>query len=251
MPITDRSPYEDGHFKIVYDHLIKPACLLAGFTPIRSDEIKNTNFIVKDILKRLLNSPMAICDLSGQNPNVLFELGIRQSFNKPVTIIKDLITPRIFDIDGLRCLDYNENLRVDQINSSVNLIADTLKNTYESRKNQENSLIHSLSIKPAKLLNDQILSNDTTVLLQSINSLKDQFDSFKYELIKQHSLTGITIIESTSDELNSQSIPVQRTLDGGHIKWFKTLDGSLYRTVVYPDSKNSAIATKRDCNDQE
>ncbi|WP_269849509.1 ParB N-terminal domain-containing protein [Methanosarcina horonobensis] len=127
MPITDRSPYEEGHFKIVYDHLIKPACALAGFAPIRSDEIKNTNFIVKDILTRLLNSPMAICDLSGQNPNVLFELGIRQSFNKPVTIIKDLITPRIFDIDGLRCLDYNESLRVDQINSSIKLIADTLK----------------------------------------------------------------------------------------------------------------------------
>ena len=51
MPITDKSPYEDGHFKVVYDHLIKPACSLAGFVPIRSDDIKNTNFIVKDILR--------------------------------------------------------------------------------------------------------------------------------------------------------------------------------------------------------
>lgn len=255
MPITDKPPYEEGHFKIVYEHLIKPACSLAGFVPIRSDDIKNTNFIVKDILKRLLVSPMAICDLSGQNPNVLFELGIRQSFNKPVTLIKDLITPRIFDIDGLRCLDYNENLRVDQINISVNLIAETLKNTYESQDNKENSLIHSLSIEPAKLLNDQVLSNDTTVLLQSINNLKDQFDSFKYGLLQNSlvgiGLAGIPMRELTTEEMKLLSLPVQYTLDGGHVSWILAQDGRIQRKIDYPENKKSEIMKITDCNDQE
>lgn len=177
MPITTRQPYEGNHFQIVYDHLIKPACILAGFNPIRSDEIKNTNFIVKDILKRLLDSPMAICDLSGQNPNVLFELGIRQSFNKPVTIIKDILTPRIFDIDGLRCIEYNENLRVDIIGSSIKLIAETLINTYEAKENKENSLIEALSITPAKIPEERTLSNDTSILLESIQEMRYQIET--------------------------------------------------------------------------
>lgn len=173
MPITDRLPYQEGHFKIVYEHVIKPACKNAGFSPKRSDEVNQTNFIVKDILKKLLDSPMAICDLSGQNPNVLFELGIRQAFNKPVTIIKDIATPRIFDIDGIRYIDYDENLRIDNINLSVKKIEENLKNTYDSK---ENSLIESLSIKPAQILEDLTLSNDTSVLLDAIEGLKDKID---------------------------------------------------------------------------
>jgi len=236
MPITDRDPYDPGHFQIVYEHLIKPACLKAGFSPIRADDVKNTNFIVKDILTRLLNSPMAICDLSGQNPNVLFELGIRQAFNKPVTLIKDAITPRIFDIDGLRCLDYYESLRIDLITPSIDSIAEMLKNTYESNENLENSLIHSLSIKPASLLNEQRLTSDTTVLLQSINSLKDQVELIKNTIGRHPALQGkATLTELTADEMVILDIPRQKTLDGGSTHWFRSSDGYLYRTVLHPE----------------
>ncbi|AKB32418.1 hypothetical protein MSSIH_1728 [Methanosarcina siciliae HI350] len=122
---------------------------------------------------------MAICDLSGQNPNVLFELGIRQAFNKPVTIIKDLATQRIFDIDGLRCIDYDEKLRVDNISIAINIIAETLKNTYGS---EENSLIESLSITPAKTPTERVLSDDTSIILESIKDIKDQLNSVKNRL---------------------------------------------------------------------
>jgi len=76
MPISDPEGYEKGHFRDVYEDLIKPACEEAGFQAIRGDEVKETNLIHLDILKKLLEAPMAICDLSSRNPNVLFELGI-------------------------------------------------------------------------------------------------------------------------------------------------------------------------------
>jgi len=40
---------------------------------------------------------MIVCDISGRNPNVMFELGLRLAFDKPAIIIKDEITPYSFD----------------------------------------------------------------------------------------------------------------------------------------------------------
>ena len=89
MPISDSGEYEKGHFDLIYNDIIKIACHNAGYTAIRADDVKQTNMIHKDILQRILDAPMAICDLSTNNPNVLFELGIRQAFDKPTVLIKD------------------------------------------------------------------------------------------------------------------------------------------------------------------
>ena len=76
MPIGDTVGYDPGHFTHVYDDIIKPAVEKTEFTPRRADEVKETNFIHLDILTKLLEAPMAVCDLSSRNPNVLFELGM-------------------------------------------------------------------------------------------------------------------------------------------------------------------------------
>jgi hypothetical protein len=115
MPISDLDGYAPGHFGRVYEHIIKPACDLAELDPVRADDIMTTNYIALDIIKHIINSEMAICDLSGRNPNVLYELGIRQAFNLPVTLIKDQKTNRIFDIQGFRDVEYDESLRIDNV----------------------------------------------------------------------------------------------------------------------------------------
>ncbi len=107
-----------------------------------------------------------------------------------------------------------------------------------------------MSVKPAKLLNDQVLSNDTTVLLNSINTLKNQFDSLKFALTNQYNVTEIPLKELSPEEMNCLNIPVQRTLDGGLIRWLKNPDGSLRRIIV-SDRINPVISVEKDCNDQK
>ncbi len=63
MPISDQGDYPPGHFGRVYRHLIKPACELAGVEPYRADDVKNTNIILIDILRKIVDYPIAICDL--------------------------------------------------------------------------------------------------------------------------------------------------------------------------------------------
>lgn len=172
MPISNNTNYPDGHFDRVYKYLINPACELAGFKAIRADEVNNTNYIALDIIKRIINSDMAICDLSSQNPNVLYELGIRQAFNKPVTLIKDKVTKRIFDIQGFRDFEYDSNLRVDNIEREIESLSELIKNTYESQGSEINSLTALLSLSPAKLQENKEISAESELILNAISSME-------------------------------------------------------------------------------
>lgn len=179
MPISDQDGYLKEHFSRVYNHIIKPACVKAGFRPIRADENTKTDFIVIDIITKILDSDMVICDLSAKNPNVLYELGLRQAFNKKTLLIKDIKTERIFDIQGLRSIDYNESLRIDSVIDNVSLISNALQETYNANSSDTNSLISLLAIKPATL-NDRVeLSNDSSVLLKAIKDVQSRLNSIE------------------------------------------------------------------------
>jgi len=179
MPISDTDGYEKGHFTRVYEFLIKPACEKARFIPIRADEEIRTNYIVIDIIKKILDSDIVICDLSSKNPNVLYELGLRQAFNKKALLIKDSKTSRIFDIQGLRTLDYDESLRVDTVQKDISLLAKSIKDTFEANENDVNSLIQLLSIKPA-ILNDSVeLSNESSLILKAINDIQNRITTIE------------------------------------------------------------------------
>lgn len=177
MPISEIAPYEEGHFKRVYEYVIKPAVIKAGFTPLRADEVKQTNFIIIDILKQIVKSSMCICDISARNPNVLYELGIRQAYRLPVTIIRDSKTPRIFDIQGLRDIEYNENLRIDNVNCSIESIAETIMNTYYNTDNDVNSIVDLLGVFPSTFLQN-ISSKDEEVHNPEKYDLKVCIDNF-------------------------------------------------------------------------
>lgn len=134
MPISDVEGYDQGHFTHVYNDIIKPAIELTEFVPQRADEVKETNFIHLDILKKLIDAPIAICDLSTRNPNVLFELGIRQAFDKPVVLIQEKGTPKIFDIGPLRYLEYSKDMKYHEVLKTQQ----ELKNAIEATKAAEN-----------------------------------------------------------------------------------------------------------------
>ena len=151
MPISDQRDYPPGHFKRVYDDILAPACVAAGYEPKRADQVKETNLIHLDILGRLLQSPMVLCDLSARNPNVLFELGLRQAFDRPVALVRDDATEDIFDVQPLRSSRYRRARLYDEVLQDQGAIADALKATAAATEGA-NSLVRLLAIpSPATL----------------------------------------------------------------------------------------------------
>lgn len=171
MPISDPETYEVGHFERVYEHLLEPACEDAGFNPIRADKVKATNYIVIDILQRIVAADMVLCDLSSTNPNVLYELGVRQAFNRPVTLVKDGLTSRLFDIQGFRYIQYDHGLRVDTVEEDRRAISQGLKETLSADSKNVNSLISLLGVEPASISSQVHLDPSSTLLLNAIRDL--------------------------------------------------------------------------------
>jgi hypothetical protein len=126
MPITVHDPEaklygDDAHWEHVIEHLFVPAIEAAGYDPIRPTA-SGTSMIHGRIVKHLSEAELVLCDLSQHNPNVLFELGVRTSLNKPVALVKDEHLKLPFDIQGLNTHPYASNLSPWTLPEQVELL---------------------------------------------------------------------------------------------------------------------------------
>lgn len=205
MPISDSDDYETGHFKRVYEHIIKPACKASGYEAVRADDVAQSNYIIIDILRKILDSDLVICDISNQNPNVLYELGIRQAFNLPTVIIKDLKTQNIFDIQGLRYTEYNHTLRVDSVGQDIEKLRNTIIETDKLSDKDVNSIIKLLGIKPAESPQKTEISTDTSMILSAINDISSRLTT-----IEQKRRAGLQSVNHRA----MQELPILKLNDG-------------------------------------
>ncbi|UZX55804.1 hypothetical protein ND446_02435 [Yersinia ruckeri] len=256
MPIADSSPYEPGHFNRVYHHLIAPACRKAGFEPIRADDVNSSNMIVLDILKKIVECDMAICDLSSRNPNVLYELGLRQAFNKKTVLIKDRITTSPFDVQAFRYAEYDNSLRVDYVKNEIVSLASSITSTYEAQ-NDINSIVQLLQVEPAKVGEKTQLSTTDTIILSAIENLTNRIDHIAN---KNHQSNYISLggnkLNPLGRELispfpptkgrNTSGIPIIDLINEHEIEYIKNnyifyIDGKLLGQLVDINEENDMV----------
>ena len=172
MPIAECDGYEKGHFAHVYNDIIKPAIEKTEFTAIRADEVKETNLIHLDILKKLIDAPIAVCDLSTRNPNVLFELGIRQAFDRPVVLIQEKGTPKIFDIAPLRYLEYSKEMKYHEVLESQQKLQEAIEATKsaEGETGNINSIVKLMALSNPAIIPNLDNSNKEVIALDYLQS---------------------------------------------------------------------------------
>jgi hypothetical protein len=122
-------------FDAVYQAIIAPAVEQAGLEPIRADEEKIGGAIHKPMFERLMLCNYAVADITGANPNVYYELGIRHAMRPRSTVILFAAgTTLPFDIALLRGIPYQTNEQGVPSNpaSCVAAIATQLKAAKES-----------------------------------------------------------------------------------------------------------------------
>ena len=160
MPVSEPDGYPQGHFKRVYDYIVAPACRMAGFWPARADDPADKAL---DILKNIVDSDMAIFDLSSNNSSALYGMAIRQSLNLPLILIKDLKTQIIFNTQDFSEVGYDESLRIDTVQKEVETLRETLEKTY-ANKAEKNSLVSRLGIGPGQIIQPIYVPVETNVL---------------------------------------------------------------------------------------
>ncbi len=97
----------DPLFKVMYDRVIQPAVEELNIECIRGDEIYSKQSIVGDIWKALREAKFVIAELTGRNPNVLYEIGLAHALGKPIILLTRNEEDVPFDLKGLRYTFYD------------------------------------------------------------------------------------------------------------------------------------------------
>lgn len=139
MPASEPTGYAPGHFGRVYDYVIMPACRLAGFWPERAEAN------VSEVIKNIIESEMAVCDISSNDSNVLYAFAIRQALNLPVVLIKDGKTILKFYSKEFGELEYDDSLRIDTVQAATQALSEALKSAI-ANTGERNTLFNRLAI---------------------------------------------------------------------------------------------------------
>lgn len=141
MPFSEKTTtYPPGYFDEVLKHLITPAAVKANFNA-RTAKKAGSEVIQSTIVNDLDSADLVIVDLTEHNPNVLFELGMRIAFNKPVCLIRAKGTPAIFDIDHmLRVYDYCPHLWPSSLEIDVPLLSQHISETWKNKDSDRSYL---------------------------------------------------------------------------------------------------------------
>ena len=112
MPITPVQGYHPMHWNQIRNLIDESIDEITDykFKSRMVSESDKVSVIHKTIIQNIYNDHMVVCDVSTKNPNVMFELGMRLAFNKPVVIIKDLETEYVFDTATIRHITYPKTL---------------------------------------------------------------------------------------------------------------------------------------------
>ena len=90
-----------------YATLYEPAIKRAGLTAVRADtDIFGTGKIIDQIWAGINNAKVLVAELTGRNPNVLYELGIAHALRKPVVLVSSNEEDVPFDVRHVRVIYY-------------------------------------------------------------------------------------------------------------------------------------------------
>lgn len=137
MPISSLDGCPESHWAEVKS-IIFEAIISAGFEPNLVSDSDESGVIQKRIIENLYNNHIVICDVSGKNPNVMFELGIRLTFDKPTIVIKDDKTSYSFDTSPIEHLGYQRDLRYQNIVDFKDKLANKILTTYKKSTEDSN-----------------------------------------------------------------------------------------------------------------
>lgn len=137
-------------------------------------ESDDVNVIHHNIVTNIYSNDIVICDVSSRNPNVMFELGVRLTFDKPVVIVKDRETPFSFDVGNIQHLEYPRSLNYIEIQKFQDELKFKVLSTLTASKMKGYSpfLSHYKIKHLAKIDTEEVGKED--FIISSLNEMKAQ-----------------------------------------------------------------------------
>lgn len=183
---THTEEYWTKHFETFLKLIIDPIPNIKAYRsePLRGD-------ILKEIIRELMTAEVVVADITDFNPNVFWELGVRQSFKHSTITIAEEGTVLPFDISGKSTLFYSPKDHIKNANFTrklKNAIKDCLKNpdkpdsyileTISGRGSLYEIIRREENLRRLDALNSEIIFN-----LKIFNSIHFTFEEEKSTII--------------------------------------------------------------------
>jgi len=96
------TPWQNDLYEI-----IKMAADAVGLNAFRADDIRTTGRIMDEVFGAIRRAGVVIADVTGKNPNVLYEIGIAHTLGKRTILLTQDISDVPFDVAAYRVLTYH------------------------------------------------------------------------------------------------------------------------------------------------
>ena len=176
----------------VLEHIIRPVVESCGYKAVRADEIAEPGIITNQIIRHVVDDPLVIADLTGQNPNVFYELAIRHATRKPLVQIINKVEDIPFDVGSMR------TIQVDHQNLD----------SVEEAKAEIQSQIQYLEANPSSLENPISIALADRSSLKQLNEIRTQPQDSPEEVSKPHPLSPEVAVSRLRQHI-AQSHPIQ------------------------------------------
>ena len=101
----------DADFDDVYSDLIAMPLAKAGFEVRRADSLLNQRNILADVVTGIADADLIVADVTGLNPNVMYELGLAHGLGKRTVMITQTLELLPFDLQPYRANEYSLNFK--------------------------------------------------------------------------------------------------------------------------------------------
>lgn len=162
--------------KGVIESAIKPVLREHGFNDIKpAYEINVSGMINTQIINRIIDDDLVIANLTGNNPNVMYELCLRHVVAKPIIHICENGTSLPFDIKDNRTIFYaNDMLGVEELKKNLEGFVEEIDFNVECKDNPIYNAYHV-----SKLFKDVPINGGYETELEILKIILNKIESIQ------------------------------------------------------------------------
>ncbi len=189
-----------------------------------------------------------VCDVSGRNPNVFFELGIRMATQKPTVIVKDDKTTYPFDTAPNRYIEYPRDLRHPAMEKFKKQLIAALEKTINQPS--ENSFIGQLG--PFQIPDVQVAATTSeNLMLEKLDRIEHAVQEQRSSRLSRQDRLGHNPFRALTrfghdTSLDDDKEVVEIRVDTGETQ----LQNALEELAHFPEFEHLEVSYERE-NDRE
>jgi len=176
--------YPEKHWQEIAD-ILDEVVKGAGFESNLVSNGSAVDVIQTRIVQNLYHYPLVICDVSGANANVMFELGLRLAFDKATISIKDRETGYNFDTSPIEHINYPRDLHYPSIIEFKHELKEKFLSTFEAQQGEGYSpfLKRFGGLVPRKLDEKEVSGREYIEAI--FRKITDKMDDISIQLERQ------------------------------------------------------------------